>query len=179
MNKYLLTLVFIMCSVVEVQVRAAEEAVVIEVKKNLSLGKTDKIYRNFVINGGSNVGLSKGAIVDVLRRVAVHDPLKNASIGDIRVKVAELEIIHADPKISVARLVSQESPENRPVLDIEAIMIGDRLDLKSIRSLQTASLDKEALLGSDPQAKVKNKDGTRGIASIKKSGKKSGKKAAQ
>lgn len=178
MNKYLLTLVFMMCSVVEVQVRAAEEAVVIEVKKNLSLSKADKVYRNYFINGGANVGLSKGAIVDVLRRVAVHDPLKNASIGDIRVKVAELEIIHVDPKISVARLVSQESPENRPVLDVEAIMIGDRLDLKSIRSLQTASLDKEALLGSDPQAKVKNKGGTRGIASVK-SGKKAAKKAAK
>jgi hypothetical protein len=142
MKKIGVLFLFAMCSTIEVH---AEEAVVIEVRKNIAMSKTDKVYKNFFINGGSNVGLAKGSTVDVLRRLPVHDPLKNSAIGDIRVKVGQLEIIQADPKISVARLISQESPENRPVLDYEAVMVGDRLDLKSIHSAKVAEIETKPL----------------------------------
>jgi hypothetical protein len=109
---------FLLCSVMEVQVQAAEtEAVVIEVRKTISMSKNDKVYKNYFINGGELLGLKKGTIVDVLRRLPMHDPIKNISIGDLRVKVGEIEIIHSDALLSVARLISQDSPENRPVLD--------------------------------------------------------------
>jgi hypothetical protein len=160
MNKSLFTLIFVLCSIVEVQVKA-DEAVVIEVKKNLALSKNDKIFRHYFIKGGGNQGLAKGTVVDVVRRVAVHDPLSNSSIGDIRVKVAELEIIHSDPTISVGKIVSFESPETRPVIDIEAVMVGDRLDLGSIKTA------KVALLEDDSQAET-IAEGTRGPASVKK-----------
>lgn len=135
MKRINFTLLFLFFSVIEVQVQAAEsEAVIIEVRKNISLSKNDKVYKNFYINGGENFGLKKGNIVDVLRRVPFHDPLKNISVGDIRIKVGELEIIHSERNLSVAKLISQESSENRPVLDYEAVMVGDRLDLVSIRA---------------------------------------------
>lgn len=130
---------FLLCSVMEVQVQAAEtEAVVIEVRKTISMSKNDKVYKNYFINGGELLGLKKGTIVDVLRRLPLHDPIKNISIGDLRVKVGEIEIIHADTLLSVARLISQDSPENRPVLDYEAVMVGDRLDLASVRTPKKA-----------------------------------------
>lgn len=134
MNKSILTILFLLCSIVEVRAKAEEqEAVVIEVKKSVSLSKNDKVYKNYIINGGEDLGLGKGKIVDVLRRVPVHDPILNKAIGDLRIKVAELEIIHTENGISVARLFYQESPEDRPLLNYEAIMMGDRLDLSSIR----------------------------------------------
>ncbi len=135
MKRLHLPLLFLLFSVIEVQVQAADgEAVVIEVKKNIQLSKSEKVYRNFFINGGENLGLKKGVIVDVLRRVPFHDPLKNISVGDIRVKVAEIEIIHADGLLSVARQITLENPENRPVLDYDAVMVGDRLDLATARA---------------------------------------------
>ncbi len=171
MRRFGLIFLFAICSTLEVH--AADEAVVIEVRKNIGLSKADKIYKNFFINGGSNVGLVKGSKVDVLRRVPVHDPLKNSSIGDIRVKVGELEIIHSDPKISVARMLSQESPDNRPLLEYEAVMVGDRLDLASVRAPE---VKKVAAL--EPATEVKN-SATQGRApaSLKKAAKKAKKQS--
>jgi hypothetical protein len=153
MKKIGVMFLFAFFSTIEVH---AEEAVVIEVRKNIGMSKTDKIYKNFFINGGSAMGLNKGSHVDVVRRLPVHDPLKNTAIGDIRVKVGELEIIHSDPRISVARLVSQDTPENRPLLDYEAVMVGDRLDLNSIRGSQVAvaELPAPAALAQVPGEKV-------------------------
>jgi hypothetical protein len=174
-----LPLLFFLFSGLEVQVQAAEkEAVVIEVRKTISMSKNDKVYKNFFINGGGNLGLKKGVIVDVLRRLPMHDPLKNISVGDLRIKVGEIEIIHNDDFLSVAKLVSQESPENRPVLDYEAVMVGDRLDLSSIKTppkptgpdvnaaLDPAevSLKKGALLASTDKAESLLKEGEKQLA---------------
>ncbi len=159
MKRIHLPILFLLFSVLEVQVQAADgEAVVIEVKKNIQLSKNEKVFKNFFINGGENLGLRKGHIVDVLRRVPFHDPLKNISVGDIRVKVAELEIIHADGLLSVARQITMEDPENRPVLDYEAVMVGDRIDLASTRAPK-----KMALLNPPNEAKQLMKEGEQNL----------------
>ena len=132
-------ILFMMFSTMEVSI-AAEEAVVIEVRKNIQMSKGDKIYKNYFINGGSALGLVKGKRVDVIRRLPVHDPIKNSSIGDLFVKVGSIEIIHSDKKISVARPLSFEKPEDRPILEYETVMIGDRLDLQSISDVHVAAV---------------------------------------
>jgi hypothetical protein len=174
-----LPFLFFLFSGLEVQVQAAEkEAVVIEVRKTISMSKNDKVYKNYFINGGGNLGLKKGMVVDVLRRLPMHDPLKNISVGDLRIKVGEIEIIHNDDFLSVGKLVSQESPENRPVLDYEAVMVGDRLDLGSIKAPQKPaipdvnaaldpaqmSLKKDALLASTDKAESLLKEGEKQLA---------------
>jgi hypothetical protein len=181
MKKYNLALVFFLFSGLEVQVQAAEkEAVVIEVRKTISMSKNDKVYKNYFINGGGNLGLKKGVVVDVLRRLPLHDPLKNISVGDLRIKVGEIEIIHHDQYLSVGKLLSQESPESRPVLDYEAIMVGDRLDLASIKAPKAPSIpdvnaafipsetspEKVALLASSDKAKSLLKEGEQQIEAL-------------
>ncbi len=162
MKRIQLPILFLLFSVLEVQVQAADgEAVVIEVKKNIQLSKNEKVFKNFFINGGENLGLKKGHIVDVLRRVPFHDPLKNISVGDIRVKVAELEIIHADGLLSVARQIRMEDPESRPVLDYEAVMVGDRLDLATARAPK-----KMALLNPSNEAKQLMKEGEQNLQEL-------------
>lgn len=174
MSKFGLCFLFMFFSIIEV--RADSEAVVIEVRKNTSLSKKDKIYKNFFINGGENFGLKPGLHVDVMRRLPVHDPLKNASIGDFRVKVGTVEIIHSEDKISVARLVSYDSMEKRPLLDYEAIMVGDRLDLASLRmapppeatnaSAITLEGEKVALLKAQSKAEKLIQEGERSLATL-------------
>lgn len=174
MKKVGLYFLFLLFSVVEV--RAAQEAVVIEVRKNTNLSKKEKVFKNFFINGGLDLGLQAGTHVDVVRRLPVHDPLKNASIGDLRVKVGTLEIIHAEGKISVARLVGVDSMAQRPLLDYEAVMVGDRLDLSSLRlapgevqEAQQQSLELEqkvALLRGQSRAERLIQEGERHLANL-------------
>lgn len=165
---------FLLFSVIEV--RADSEAVVVEVRKNTNLSKKDKVFKNFFINGGQDLGLKQGYHVDVLRRLPVHDPLKNASVGDLKVKVGTVEIIHSENKLSVARLVSYESMEQRPLLDYEAVMVGDRLDLTSVRVAPTVKEavsaepelegEKVALLGTQSKAKKLIEKGERHLANL-------------
>lgn len=133
MKKLLFPILFIYFSVLEA-IALPVEAVIVEVKKSISLSKKDPVYRHFFINGGTNLGLAKGNLVNVIRRVPVHDPLLNKSIGDLTIKVGELEIIHSEAGISVGRVSFQESPEDRPLLEFEAIMVGDRIDLKTLKT---------------------------------------------
>ena len=127
----LFVLVLIFCS----HIFAAEnEAVVIEVKKKLKLHDTERVYADYFIKGGKKLGLNKGVLVSVVRRVPVHDPFDNASVGDFKVKVADIEIIHADGDKSIGRLIEIDRREARPMLTYDAVMIGDRLDLDSMRA---------------------------------------------
>lgn len=174
MKKMSLYFLFVLFSVVEV--RAELEAVVIEVRKNTSLSKKEKVFKNYFINGGSSVGLRVGTHVDVLRRLPVHDPIKNTSIGDLRVKVGTLEVIHVEGKISVARLVKYDSMEERPLLDYEAVMVGDRLDLATIRLPQQENqafndepeemAQKVALLRGKSRAERLIQEGERHLANL-------------
>ena len=116
------------------QVHAKNEAVIIEVRKKLKLHDSERVYPDFFIVGGTKLGLDKGVTVSVVRRVPVHDPLKNASIGDFKVKVADLEIIESDSEKSIGRLIEIDRREARPMLTYDAVMIGDRLDLDTVRS---------------------------------------------
>lgn len=177
MSKFGFYFLFVFFSVVEVRAQInASEAVVIEVRKNTSLSKKEKVYKNFFINGGQNLGLKPGMLVDVSRRLPVHDPLKNASIGDLRVKVGTLEIIHSESNISVARILSYDSMEKRPLLDYEAVMVGDRLDLSSLRaaprveeqasSANSLESEKVALLKTQSKAEKLIQEGERHLANL-------------
>lgn len=111
-----------------------EDAVVIEVRKKVKLHEMERVYADYFIRGGRKMGLEKGVLVSVVRRLPVHDPFDNASIGDFKVKVADIEIIQADSEKSIGRLVEIDRREARPMLTYDAIMIGDRLDLDTMRA---------------------------------------------
>lgn len=113
---------------------AEKEAVVIQVRKKLKLHNSERIYFDYFIKGGHALGLEKGVLVSVVRRLPVHDPFDNASVGDFHVKVADLEIIHADQDKSIGRLIQIDRREARPMLTYDAVMVGDRLDLDTMRA---------------------------------------------
>ena len=134
-----------------------EEAVVIEVRKKIKLHDTERTYADYFIKGGSKLGLSEGVLISVIRRVPVHDPFDNASVGDFRVKVADIEIIQSDSEKSIGRLVEIDRRQARFMLAYDAIMIGDRLDLNSMRSkvsfreAPSSVFDRSRMPASEPQ----------------------------
>lgn len=105
---------------------------VFDVRKSLPLDPSEPVFHDFYLNAGPEAGLKKGMYVSVVRKTPVHDPLGNKAQGTLSVEVAKVQIIHVERNISVARLAVDFGSEDRPVLEFEAIMIGDELDLSTV-----------------------------------------------
>jgi hypothetical protein len=110
---------------------AKADLTIFDVRKNLAMSDTDKVYRDFYINGGSESGLSVGMIITVQRRQPLYDSYQNRSAGDLQLKVAKIKIIHVQKGLAVARLHSEFTRDNAPILEDNFIMTGDQLDLGS------------------------------------------------
>ncbi len=105
---------------------------IFDVRKSLPLEPTEPAYHDFYINAGPDAGFKKGQFVTVVRQVPVHDPVQNKQQGILHITVARLQVIHVERTITVARLHSEFTDEERPTLEFEAVMIGDRVDPASL-----------------------------------------------
>lgn len=142
--KLLLLLIALLIGQVPAQFASAQESEVtsqsalqvapeiIEIRKSLPMEPTEKSVKDFIINRGASAGLRAGAYVNVVREVTVNDPVRNKALGSLRIPVGKLQLIHVEDGISVARLHSELGDDERPMLEYEALMIGDEVDLKSI-----------------------------------------------
>lgn len=107
----------------------AKDVFVFDVRKNLTMSDNDPVYRDYYINAGRNHGIRPGMMIAVTRRQALYDSYTNSSPGDLSVLVGKVKIIQASDTVSVARLVGLVSHDKIPILDVEAIMIGDHLEV--------------------------------------------------
>ena len=110
----------------------AEKASIFEVRKNLRLSNDEPSYKDYYINAGLGQGLKAGMIVTVVRRIPIHDNLKNQSQGDLAMNIAQVRVIHAQKNFSVARFYEGTTAKERPIAEFKSIMIGDELDMDSI-----------------------------------------------
>jgi hypothetical protein len=109
----------------------AEDSRVIDVRRNIALSDDDKVFKDFYIYGGTEVGYKKGQVLTALRKINVHDAagLGNA-IGEIKVPVGELRVIAVYDKVTVARLVKLLERDELPMLEQRAVMTGDLIEVK-------------------------------------------------
>lgn len=124
-------LFILMILVVAPQVKAqslASAPMIFDVRRSLPLEPEEPVYHDFYINGGPEAGFRKGQYVTVVRLIPVHDPLQNKQQATLTVTVAKLQVIQTERNITVARLQSELTDEERPTLEYEAVMIGDRID---------------------------------------------------
>jgi hypothetical protein len=101
---------------------------IFDVRRSLPLEPTEPRYHDFYINAGPEAGFRKGMFLTVVRLIPVHDPVQNKQQGTLSVNVARLQVIHVERNITVARLHSAFGNDERPTLEFEAVMIGDRID---------------------------------------------------
>lgn len=101
---------------------------IFDVRRSLPLEPEEPVYHDFYINAGPEAGFRKGQYVTVVRLVPVHDPVLNKQQATLTVTVAKLQVIQTERNITVARLQSEFSDDERPTLEYEAVMIGDRID---------------------------------------------------
>ncbi len=108
----------------------ADEPRVVDVRRNITLSDQDKIYKDFYINGGADVGFKKGQVLMASRKISVRDASGATNIGEIKVPVGELKIIAVYDKVTVARLIKLLDREHLPMLEQTAIMTGDLIEVK-------------------------------------------------
>jgi hypothetical protein len=104
---------------------------IFDARKSLPLEPDEEAVHDFLINAGPEAGLKKGMFVSVVRQVPVHNPIVNKQQATLSVMVGRVHIIHVERGISVGRMDSELTDDDRPTLEFEGIMIGDRIDMDS------------------------------------------------
>ncbi len=137
---------FIFCSLAIATKAHAKDVAVFDIRRPLSMENGQDLPKDYYINGGSETGLKAGMLVTVTRRLTMYDPFQNKSPGDLMIPVGRLRIIHVQDGLAVARLEDMLERVKLPNLDIDAVTIGDRLDLTTAKMSppKTASLDAPA-----------------------------------
>jgi hypothetical protein len=124
---------------------------IFDVRKNLPLSDKEPVYKDFIIDGGSESGLAAGMILTVTRKLPLYDSYQNRSAGDLSLKVAKIKIIHVQKNLAVARLHGEFTRENAPILEDNYIMVGDHIDLGSATTDKKEKAEAEAR-DSEPAA---------------------------
>lgn len=139
-------LLFSGMSFAQTQTRATASSdipMIFDVRKSLPMEPNEPSYHDFYINAGSEVGLKKGQYVPVQRALPIHDPVQNKQQAVLTVPVGKILVIHVERNMAVARLVTELGDDERPTLEYESIMIGDRIDMKGITSEAPKNIKKK------------------------------------
>lgn len=126
--------------------------VIFDVRRSLPLEPDEPVYHDFYINTGPESGLKKGMFVTVVRQLPVHDPILNKQQATLSVTVGKLQVLQVERGITVARLNSELPDEERPVLEFEAVMIGDKIDLASATTVAPKAPKKKVRASASTEA---------------------------
>ncbi len=102
---------------------------IFDVRRSLPLEPDEEVTKDFYINAGPESGLKKGVYVSVVRALPIHNPIQNKQQAELNVPVGKLKIIDVQRGITVARLETELSDDERPTLEFEGVMVGDHIDL--------------------------------------------------
>jgi hypothetical protein len=99
--------------------------------RDISTGEPGQIiHKNYFVNLGTNQGVNSGIILDVFRIISESDPYQNKQRFNHKVKIGELEVIHAEEESSIGIIKSVLNDDKTPQRDISNFMIGDRVSVK-------------------------------------------------
>ncbi len=152
---------------------------IFQVRRVIALSDDEENPKEFFINGGTDLGIKPGYTVEVTRRDSFYDSLRNQSIGDMLIPVGRVKIIHASRQMSVARIDKVYSSNDRPSLEFETFLVGDRLDVSTLKSAKSAQLgsgsksmgesqDEGSVASSNTKPKTTKNQPKRGVARVKK-----------
>ncbi len=125
------------------------EVAVFDVRQNLAMSDSDKVYRDFYLNGGSEAGLKPGQVITLQRRLPLYDNYANHAAGELNLLVAKVKIIHVQKGLAVARLHSELAREDVPFLEDNYIMVGDILDIQSATADNSVEAVSSTLVAQD------------------------------
>lgn len=109
--------------------KSNQELRIIESRRSIPLTNDEPKYTDYYINAGTANGLKKDQVVKVIRKLPVRNAQGTEDFGSIQIPVGEVRIIYTDVRSAVAREYKVFDREELPVLENQAIMIGDMIDL--------------------------------------------------
>lgn len=102
---------------------------VVEVRRNIPLADDAPVYKDFYINAGTDAGLKKNLVVNVIRKMSIRDASGTQTYGEMDILVGQLKVIALNGRVAVAREYKLASRDSEPMLEQIGIMIGDRLEM--------------------------------------------------
>lgn len=105
---------------------------VVAVRRELGLTNAEMAMspQDLIINGGSTEGLSKGMVLNVVRKVAIIDPYLDNQQKELEIPFAKVKVIHTQDNLAVARIQSIDSAYEGPGVGVRGVLIGDYLSLR-------------------------------------------------
>lgn len=105
--------------------------VIYSVSHNLPMGekKDEEIKKNYYVNIGLNQGVKEGTVLAVYRRVVKQDPYETKTRYTHKIKLAEVEVLHVENNTAITSLRNLDLGVNKPMIEIEAPMIGDSVEV--------------------------------------------------
>jgi hypothetical protein len=149
MRTYILAILLIFLS----NFALAAEVMIVDVRRNIPLSDDEPAYKDFYINAGSEDGMKKNLVVNVVRPLNVRDASGAQSFGEILIPVAQVRILAVYPHLSVAREYKMLSRDENPMLEQVAIMNGDRVEIKnSFVDAKPVTRKPQTVVEATPQA---------------------------
>lgn len=104
----------------------ASEFVVYSVYKGLNYGNPGEIpQKDFYVNMGSENGVRKGSVLEVVRRTATYDLSSQKLYKDVNYPIGTLKVIHVEGNAAIARLDKMIPADQMPASNPPAILVGD------------------------------------------------------
>ena len=123
---------------------------IFDVRRSLPLEPDEESFHDFYINVGPEGGFKKGMYITVVRQIPVTDPILNKQQATLTINVAKLHVIHVERGITVARLIYEFTDEERPTLEYESVMIGDKIDPTSFTMEAPSTKKKKKVVEAEP-----------------------------
>ncbi|MCY4643686.1 MAG: hypothetical protein OXB88_03620 [Bacteriovoracales bacterium] len=105
--------------------------IVFSISQDISLKDNVKPLKNFYISMGKNQGVREGVILDVFRAISQINPYEMRKRYNFKVKIGELKIVYSEDHSAIAILHSLEIGKKNLSFEVEGIMIGDSVAVKT------------------------------------------------
>lgn len=106
----------------------ARDHVIFSVAEEVPMGFDNEVNkRNYYVDIGAGQGVQKGTILNVYRIISKANPYDNKKRVNYKVKIGELEVLHAEDQASITTVKKIMDTPKDPMFDIESFMIGDHV----------------------------------------------------
>ena len=109
----------------------AREYIIYSIAQDVPMGMENEIInKNFYVNMGAKQGLSEGSVLDVYRVISRLDTYETKKRYTHRVKIGELEVLHAEENSAITGLKNVNPNSERTFFEVPGLMIGDHVGVK-------------------------------------------------
>jgi hypothetical protein len=131
MKRRHLHLIGIFAFLLSTSMAIAKDYIIYSIMQDIPTGAPGhQVKKNYYLNIGQQQGVSSGTVLDVYRNISVLDPYETKNRFNYKVKIGELKVIHSEEHASIGTLQTLASDTSSPMFDVNAFMIGDKVDVK-------------------------------------------------